>query len=122
MSSSHHPAIGHGGNRELRTAIEIDRRPATILFGRALPQDALAEAVEPSRACDVFLAIGSSLVVEPAASLPRLAKQSGARLAIINHDQMSQDAVADAVLNTSIGETLPAIDRRVGGEDSRECN
>lgn len=83
---------------------------ATISFGQSLPQDVLQEASELARGASVFLAMGSSLVVEPAASLPRLARENGARLIIINRDDTPQDATADAVIHSSIGETLAAID------------
>ena len=59
-------------------------KPATISFGQQMPERALARAVELSRSSEVFLSVGSSLVVQPAASLPALAKQAGARLIIIN--------------------------------------
>jgi len=86
---------------------------ATISFGQALPAEVLEEAARRSRECDVFLAIGSSLVVEPAASLPRLAHTAGARLVILNRDPTGQDDVADLVLHESIGKTLAGIDRFV---------
>ncbi len=85
---------------------------ATVSFGQELPQDVLTEAIELSRRSDLFLALGSSLVVEPAASLPRLAHETGARLVIINRDPTGQDELADAVLRGGIGETLVGIDRR----------
>jgi NAD-dependent deacetylase len=84
---------------------------ATISFGQALSREVLEEAFERSRRCDLFFAIGSSLVVEPAASLPRLAQASGARLVIMNRDPTHQDASADLVLRAPIGETLAGIDR-----------
>jgi NAD-dependent deacetylase len=83
---------------------------ATVSFGQSLPQEVLAEAVALSQQAELFFAIGSSLVVEPAASLPRIAKQHGARLVIINRDPTPLDASADAVLHASIGEVLTAID------------
>jgi NAD-dependent deacetylase len=83
---------------------------ATISFGQALPRDVLGEAIRLSQTCDLFFALGSSLVVEPAATLPRMAKASGARLVIINRDPTDQDGSASAVLHTSIGEALTAID------------
>ncbi len=84
---------------------------ATISFGQNLPEDVLEESVAWTRSCDLFLAIGSSLVVEPAASLPRLAAQSGAKLAIINRDPTNQDNSAEYLFHTSIGETLAAVDQ-----------
>lgn|SRR5487761_1742970 len=82
---------------------------ATISFGQQLPPDVLHEAFALSRRADLFLAIGSSLVVEPAASLPRAAKESGARLVIVNRDPTPLDSLADVVLHEPIGETLAAI-------------
>ena len=88
---------------------------ATISFGQALPPDVLEEAMGRSQQCGLFLAIGSSLVVEPAASLPRLAKRAGARLVIVNRDPTGQDEIADLVLRAPIGATLAGIDELVGG-------
>ena len=84
---------------------------ATISFGQMLDPTVLEQAVEACRGADLLLAIGSSLVVEPAASLPRLAKQSGAKLVIINREATPQDDRADAVVHASIGQTLAAVDR-----------
>ena len=83
---------------------------ATVSFGQALPPEVLGEAVEWTRQSDLFFAMGSSLVVEPAASLPRLARQSGARLVIINRDPTGQEELADVVFHAGIGETLVGID------------
>lgn len=82
---------------------------ATVSFGQSLPADVFMEAARWSRESDVFLAIGSSLVVTPAADLPRSAKQRGARLVIINRDPTPLDAMADAKLGGSIGDMLTAI-------------
>lgn len=82
---------------------------ATISFGQQLPPDVLHEAFALSRRADLFLAIGSSLVVEPAASLPRAAKESGARLVIITREPTPLDSLADLVLHQPIGQTLAAI-------------
>lgn len=83
---------------------------ATVSFGQQLPTDVLEDAIRLSEQADVFLAIGSSFVVEPAASLPRYAKQHGSKLVIINRDVTPLDAIADVVIHTSIGETLAEID------------
>jgi NAD-dependent deacetylase len=85
---------------------------ATISFGQMLPHDVLMEATRWSREADLMLAIGSSLVVTPAADLPRVAKDRGARLVIINRDPTPLDRIADAVVHGLIGETLTAIDTR----------
>lgn len=83
---------------------------ATVSFGQQLPPDVLQDAFGLSKRSDLFFAIGSSLVVEPAASLPRAAKEHGARLVIINGDPTPQDDLADVVLHEPIGATLAAID------------
>lgn len=83
---------------------------ATISFGQTLPGDVLQKACQWAQESDVFLALGSSLVVEPAASLPRLAKRNGAALIIINRDPTPQDEIADLVLRKSIGATLAATE------------
>jgi NAD-dependent deacetylase len=83
---------------------------ATISFGQMLPADVLMEANRWSREADLMLAIGSSLVVTPAADLPRTAKTHGARLVIINRDPTPLDRLADAILASSIGEMLNEID------------
>lgn len=83
---------------------------ATVSFGQNLPQDVLAEALDLARSASFFLTLGSSLVVEPAASLPRIAHHAGAKLVIINRDPTPQDDSADAVIHGSIGEALTAID------------
>lgn len=66
----------------------------------------MQRAAELSRACDLFIAIGSSLVVWPAAGFPMMAKNNGARLVIINREPTDQDDLADLVIRHDIGETL----------------
>jgi NAD-dependent deacetylase len=83
---------------------------ATVSFGQLLPADVLEEATRMSQEADLMLAIGSSLVVTPAADLPRLARQCGARLVIINRDETPLDPLADAILRGPIGEIMTAID------------
>ena len=87
---------------------------ATISFGQMLPPDVLMEATRWSRDADLMLAIGSSLVVTPAADLPRVAKERGARLVIINREETPLDRLADVTLRGSIGETLTAIGNVIG--------
>ncbi len=84
-------------------------KAATISFGQAMPALAMRSAVEASQDCDVFLAVGSSLVVYPAASLPEIAKQSGAALIIVNRTPTPLDEMADLVLNEEIGMALPRL-------------
>jgi NAD-dependent deacetylase len=89
---------------------------ATVSFGQSLPTDVIDEAAELSRTAGVYLAIGSSLVVHPAAGLPELAKRSGARLVIINRDPTPLDSIADAVIRESIGHVLDSI-RQILSDD-----
>ena len=84
-------------------------KPATVSFGQSLPQDVLMKCQLAARQCDVFLAVGSSLVVYPAAGLPALAKESGARLIIINRTETPLDNLADLVVREEIGEALPKL-------------
>ena len=84
-------------------------KAATISFGQSMPQDVLTAAYEAAESCDLFLAVGSSLVVQPAAGLPVLAKQAGAKLIIINREETPVDAVADLVIQGEIGSILPAM-------------
>ena len=84
---------------------------ATISFGQTLPPDVLRTAIRWAREADLLLAIGSSLVVSPAAELPAIAKESGARLVIINGEPTPLDGLADAVVRGSIGEVIETVDR-----------
>ncbi|MCA6107859.1 SIR2 family NAD-dependent protein deacylase [Bradyrhizobium cenepequi] len=81
-------------------------KTATISFGQAMPEDAMRRATELAQHCDLFLAIGSSLVVWPAAGFPMMAKNCGAKLVIINNEPTEQDDIADLVIRHDIGETL----------------
>lgn len=81
-------------------------KAATISFGQAMPEDALRSAQDLALACDLFLVVGSSLVVHPAAALPALAKQSGATLVIINREPTALDDLADLVIRAEIGPVL----------------
>jgi NAD-dependent deacetylase len=81
-------------------------KTATVSFGQAMPQEAMQRAEELSGSCDLFLAIGSSLVVWPAAGFPLMAKRNGARLVIINRDSTDFDGVADLVVRHDIGDVL----------------
>jgi NAD-dependent deacetylase len=84
-------------------------KPATVSFGQALPADVLGEATELAQRSDAFLALGSSLLVTPAASLAGLAKQSGGALIIINLTETPYDRVADAVVHERIVAVLAQI-------------
>jgi len=81
----------------------------TVSFGEDLPADVWQDALTLCRQCDLFLALGSSLVVYPAAELPERAKANGARLVIINRDATPLDATADMAVHAPIGETLERV-------------
>lgn len=83
-------------------------RPDVVFFGESLPERVLASAIEESEECDLMLAVGSSLVVYPAAWLPERAKKSGARLVIINRGETPLDHIADLVIDAPAGEVLGA--------------
>jgi NAD-dependent deacetylase len=81
-------------------------KTATISFGQAMPELAMSRAEQLARDCDLFLSIGSSLVVWPAAGFPMMAKRNGAALVIINREPTEFDDVADLVVRNDIGEAL----------------
>ena len=81
-------------------------KPNTISFGQALDPEVLNLAVTWARSSDLMLAVGSTLIVEPAASLPRLAKGSRAKLVIINRDPTPLDSLADLALHITAGTIL----------------
>ncbi len=83
-------------------------KAATISFGQAMPQAEMDRAERETLACDLFIVLGSSLVVYPAAGFPLLAKENGARLVIVNREPTEQDAAADLVIHAGIGDTLGA--------------
>lgn len=85
----------------------------TISFGQAMPQREMSAAMELAGEADVLLAIGSSLVVEPAASIPRMAARNGARLVILNRDETPLDGMAAMVLRGGIGDTMREVAVRV---------
>jgi NAD-dependent deacetylase len=87
-------------------------RSATVLFGEALPKEALDRAVAAASNCDLMLVVGSSLVVNPAARLPVLAKRNRAILAIVNRTPTPLDAVADVHL---LGDAAPILEAFVAG-------
>jgi len=81
-------------------------KTATISFGQAMPVDAMQRAEELTKSCDLFLAVGSSLVVWPAAGFPLMAKRNGAVLVIINREPTEFDDLADLVVRNDIGDAL----------------
>jgi NAD-dependent deacetylase len=81
-------------------------KTATISFGQAMPDAAVRRAQDLAQSCDLLVAIGSSLVVWPAAGLPLLAKRSGAMLVVINREPTDFDDIADLVVRDDIGTVL----------------
>jgi NAD-dependent protein deacetylase/lipoamidase len=86
-------------------------KTATISFGQAMPEIPMARAQDETLGCDLFIVLGSSLVVYPAAGFPRIAKRKGAKLVILNRDSTDQDDEADMVIHGEIG---PTMSRAVG--------
>jgi len=84
-------------------------KSATISFGQSMPEAPMARAEQEALACDLFLVLGSSLVVYPAAGFPLLAKRNGAQLAIVNREPTEHDAYADLVLHDEIGPVLSEV-------------
>ena len=84
-------------------------KTATISFGQSMPDEPMRRADEATNACDLFIAIGSSLVVYPAAAFPMNAKRNGAKLAILNREATPHDRAADLVVHAEIGPTLSAV-------------
>ena len=84
-------------------------KAATISFGQAMPEAEMERAAVEALSCDLMLAIGSSLVVFPAAGFPLNAKRNGARLVILNREPTDMDEYADLVINAEIGPVLTAV-------------
>ncbi len=81
-------------------------KSAVVMFGQMMPEDKVALAVEAAHRADLFVAIGSSLVVHPAATLPLHAKRAGAKLAIVNREATELDPFADLLVHDEIGRVL----------------
>ena len=86
-------------------------KSATISFGQAMPQEAMKRAQMLALECDLFLVVGSSLVVYPAATLPVIAKRQGAKLVILNREPTELDPIADLVIRAESGAVLGALQR-----------
>lgn len=101
-------------------------KPATISFGQTMPERETQEAYHRSSVCDLFIVIGSSLVVQPAASMPLVAKRNGANLVIINRDPTPYDEIADIVIHGQAGSTmadiLKCLKQELGVGDSSLCS
>ena len=84
-------------------------KTATISFGQPMPVSEMQRAEEATLGCDLFMALGSSLVVYPAAGFPVMAKRNGAKLIIINNEPTELDSLCDLVLHRQIGLTMSAV-------------
>ncbi len=90
-------------------------KPATISFGQSMPEQETREAYRRSEGCDLFIVIGSSLVVQPAAHMPVVAKRAGAKLVIVNRDDTACDDIADVIVHGPAGQIMAAILEKVKG-------
>ena len=84
-------------------------KTATISFGQPMPEKEMMRAQNEAANCDLMIAVGSSLVVYPAATIPLIGKQSGAKFVILNNEPTEMDQFADLVINESISDTFEAI-------------
>ena len=84
-------------------------KTATISFGQSMPKEEMLKAEKASLSCDLFIAIGSSLQVYPAASFPLVAKKNGSKLVILNREGTDLDRYADLVIHDEIGEFLSKV-------------
>lgn len=91
-------------------------KSATVMFGERLDPEVLGQAVAISKACQVFIAVGTSLQVQPAAGLAGVAADHGARLVIVNAEPTPYDDLADEVIREPIGTALPALLRELGAD------
>lgn len=92
-------------------------KSATVMFGQSLDPGTLGRAARIAQTCDLFLAVGTSLQVEPAASLCRLAARAGARLVIVNADPTPYDPIADELVREPIGTALPRLVAELTAEE-----
>ncbi|MET9420270.1 Sir2 family NAD-dependent protein deacetylase [Streptomyces sp. NPDC006540] len=90
-------------------------KSATVMFGQRLDPVVLGEAVAVTKACRVFVAVGTSLQVQPAAGLAGVAAEHGARLIVVNAEPTPYDELADEVVREPIGTALPALLERLAG-------
>lgn len=84
-------------------------KTATISFGQMMPEEPMRRAEKETLACDLFIVLGSSLTVYPAAGFPIMAQQQGAKLVIVNQQPTELDAIADLVIHAGIGELLQRV-------------
>ena len=84
-------------------------KTATISFGQSMPQAEVLRSMALAKSCDLFLSMGSSLLVQPASEMPVIASENGSRLAIINLEQTPADAMADVAIRAPLGELLTSL-------------
>lgn len=106
-------AIAHAGRAPACAACGGPVKTATISFGQPMPDQAMADARSATLHADLFLALGSSLQVYPAAGFPILAKHNRARLVIVNNEPTDLDQMADLVIAADIGDTLERVMARI---------
>jgi NAD-dependent deacetylase len=104
-----HRRVEQGETEPACAACGGQLKPATISFGEPLPLQAIVRAERAARDCDLFLVVGSSLVVYPAAGFPEMALQGGAPLAIINTTETHLDSYATVLLRSKAGEALSGL-------------
>ncbi|MDQ0939765.1 Sir2 family NAD-dependent protein deacetylase [Streptomyces sp. V1I1] len=95
-------------------------KSATVMFGQRLDPAVLAEAMAIAKASEVFIAVGTSLQVQPAASLAGIAAEHGARLSIVNAEPTPYDELADEIVREPIGTALPALLKRLNSSPSSD--
>ncbi|HEY4910050.1 MAG TPA: Sir2 family NAD-dependent protein deacetylase, partial [Methylomirabilota bacterium] len=93
-------------------------KPRTVMFGEAMPREETEEAERRARASELFIVVGSSLVVYPAAQMPVHAKRAGARLVIINRTPTPQDDEADLLIADSSAAVLSNVAAHVAGRQT----
>jgi len=89
-------------------------KPDAVFFGEALPQETLQEAIHHSRNCDLFIVIGSTLVIYPAAYIPTYAAEAGAKLAIVNLTPTPFDHYATVIIRDKAGDIMSKVMEKVG--------
>lgn len=97
-------------------------KPDTISFGQAMPVGEVEKAVMLSKECDVFMVVGSTLLVQPAAQMPIYAKNQGAFLAIVNLSETPCDTMCDVLIRGKAGDVLPQIAMKVEKTSKDNCN
>jgi NAD-dependent deacetylase len=88
-------------------------KPDAVFFGEALPQETLQEAIRRAQDCDLFIVIGSTLVIYPAAYVPTYAREAGAKLAIINLSSTPFDHYAEVIIRGKAGQIMSEVMERV---------